>query len=183
MPRQPKNVAVFIGKFIVIAPLTLVLWWTLIPQYAWLLGQITGFVLTHLMGMPIGAMKVITDEAAVLNTDTSIEFMYNDRLFPFHIASIVNNLPPFLILVLASPGIGWRHQLRAIAIGIPILSAGQIIFIVYAFRYASQINQSPELPTAIGLFLMTLPFMLWIVLVYWNKVTEYLNALDSDTET
>jgi hypothetical protein len=183
MPAQPKNILVFIGKFTVIAPLTLALWWTIIPQYAWFLGQLAGFTLTHLVGMPIDALKVVTEESAVLNTDTSIEFMYRDQRFPFHIASIVNNLPPFLVLVLASPGIGWRRMTRAIAIGLPVLIAGQVFFVVYAFRFAIQISENPQVPTAFGLFLMTLPFMLWIVLVYWEKVSEYLNALDGDKES
>ncbi len=183
MPSQPKNILVFIGKFAVIAPLTLVLWWTIVPQYAWILGQAAGFILTHLVAMPIEALRVVTEESAVLNTDTSIEFTYRSQQFPFHIASIVNNLPPFLMLVLASPGIGWRRILKAMAIGLPVLMAGQVLFIVYAFRFAIQISENPEVPTAFGLFLMTLPFMLWIVLVYWEKISEYMNAFETDRET
>ena len=55
-------------------------------------------------------------------------------------------------------------------IGLGILSTGHVLFLVLMFMFSGQAQESPEIPTALGLFLMTMPFVLWIALAYWDKV-------------
>ncbi len=75
-------------------------------------------------------------------------------------------------MVLATGGITWGRRLRALAIGLGILFVGHVGFLAYLFAFTRQVQQSPQIPTAVGLFLLTLPFMLWIVLAYWQKLAE-----------
>ena len=44
------------------------------------------------------------------------------------------------------------------------------------FIFARQVQAAPEVPTAFGMFIMTLPFLLWIVFAYWDKVVELFDS-------
>ena len=176
MNIQPKTILIFAAKFLAVAPFVWLLWWWILPQYAWVIGQISGALITFPGGMTIEAMRVETSEALILNADTSLIYTYNGSERPIHIASLVSNLPPLIILVLATPAIKLSRAIRALAIGLPIIAAGHIAFITLAFVLQSQIQNAPEIPPAIGYVLLTLPFILWIILVHWETVAAYLDT-------
>lgn len=176
MNIQPKTILIFAAKFIAVAPVIWLLWWWILPQYAWLIGQIAGTLITFPGQMPIEAMRVESREALILNANTSLIYTYNATEHPIHIASLVSNLPPLLILILATPAIKLRPAIRALAIGTPIIAAGHILFITLAFILQSQIQNAPEIPTAIGYVFLTLPFILWIILIHWQTLAQYLNT-------
>ena len=164
------RVAFFCLKFSGILAVILFLWWWKVqPAYAGLLGWITGALLTHVAGIPIDSTYVEVDPAGVLSTKTILFFVMGQEDNPnIDMASIVANIPPYWALVLATPGLAVKRLIKVLLIGTGILGAGHVIFLVLMFRFGHLIQ--PEIPTAIALFLMTLPFMLWIVLAYWDKV-------------
>jgi hypothetical protein len=178
--RHP--IVMFLLRFILIAPIVLSIWWYFSPKYAWLLGQMTGTCITHLAGMTIETVRVTTEEASILNTDTTMTMGYEGREYPIQISRFMNNISPFIALVLASPGVAFLRRLKILAAGTAILILGQIIFLVSAFVFAQRIQEAPQIPTAFGLFLMTLPFMLWIVMVYWERLGEYMVDAMPDEE-
>ncbi len=180
MNIQSKTVLVFALKFVVVAPFVWLIWWWILPQYAWVIGQLAGTLISVAGTNPIEAMRVETGEALVLNAKTMLVYTYQGRDLPFDIASLVSNLPPLIILVLATPAIKLRRAIRAILIGIPIIALGHVGFITSAFLLQDQISKAPEIPTGIGYVLLTLPFVLWIVLVHWETVSDYMGAPKED---
>ena len=165
------RIAFFCLKFAVFSAVLLYLWWWKVqPQYVGLIGRIAGWILYNIANVPIEAMKVEIDPAGVLSTKTALVFIAEGQRYPIDVAYLVANIPPYFALVLATPGLAFRRVLKVLLIGLAILATGHILFLVLVFVFSGQVQESPEIPTAIGLFLMTLPFMLWIALAYWDKV-------------
>lgn len=165
-------IALFCARFAVLAPACLALWWWLVvPPYVWALGQVCAWTLIHVAGMPIEALKVTS--AGILNTETILVFVVDSRDHPIAVAHLVNNLPPFVILVLATSGLGVLRRLKVLGIGTGILVVCHAVFIVLVYVLAERIEQAPVWPVALGKFLLTLPFLLWIVLAYWEHVTAF----------
>lgn len=165
-----KAIALFCGKFVLFAPICLVLWWLAVPYYVWALGQFCAWVLIQ-FGVPIDAMKVTSQ--GILNTETVLAFIIKGKEWPIPFARMVNNLPSFVILVLATPALGLLRRLKILAIGIGILVAGHALFLVLVCAFKEQINQAPEIPIALGKFLLTIPFILWIILAYWDEMKAF----------
>lgn len=177
------GIAFFVLKFIVFSAVLLFLWWwKLQPQYVNVIGRTAAGVLMTIARMPIEGIAVEVDPSGVLTTKIALAFFYQERRFPIEIGYLVANVPPYIALVLATSGLGLSRTLRIIAIGCGILAAGHVLFLVFVFSFARQIQDSPEIPTAIGLFIMTLPFLLWTVLAYWDKVKDVLLETDTPQE-
>lgn len=176
-----KTILIFALRFLLAAALIWPLWWWILPQYAWIIGQISGTLTTFSGDMKIDALRVETGESLMFNANTSLVFTHQGNEYPFQIASLVSNLPPFLILFLATPGIKLKKGLRALVIGIPVIAAGHIAFITLAFVFQNQIQKQPEIPTGIGYVFLTLPFTLWLTLIHWETVSGYLNATEIDS--
>lgn len=165
---QVKTVLIFVLRFSIIAPGVLVLWWLLVPAYVWALGQVSGGIINSIVDAPLEAMKVISD--GILNTHTSLVYFVEGRERTIEIAFIVNNVPSFVTLVLATAGLGFRKRLGILAIGMAILIADHFLFLVSSYVFRAQIAESPEVFVAFGKFSLTLPFVLWIVLAYWEGI-------------
>lgn len=166
-----RRIAFFCLKFTVFLSVLLFLWWWKVqPQYVGLIGRITSAILRYIASVPIEAMIIEIDPAGVMSTKTILVWVIEGRQYPFDVSYLVANIPPYFALVLATPGLAIKRLLKVLLIGLAILAAGHILFLVLAFVFSAQIQKSPELPTAIGLFLMTMPFVLWIALAYWDKV-------------
>ena len=165
------RIAFFCLKFAVFSAVLLYLWWWKVqPQYVGLIGRITGAILRYIMSVPIDAMKIEIDPAGVMSTKTILVWVVEGRRYPIDVSYLVANIPPYFALVLATPGLAIRRLLKVLLIGLAILATGHILFLVLVWVFSGQIQKSPEIPTAIGLFLMTMPFVLWIALAYWDKV-------------
>ncbi len=170
-PSHSRGILIFCLKFAVIAPVCMIVWWTVVPSYVWGLGQICAIIIVHAAGIPIEAMAVTSE--GVLNTKTVLVFISEGNRQSMEIARFVNNLPPFVSLVLATPGLPVLRRMKVLAIGSAVLFASHAVFLVPFFVFAQRIEKAPELPLAFGMFLLTLPFVLWIALAYWDRVTAY----------
>lgn len=163
-------VTLFLLKFVIIvAGLLLVWWWIVQPPYVWVAGQTAGILIRYVMGASLDGMRVAISEKGVLSTMTSLEYIYGDDTARINVAFLVANLPTYFALVLATSGIGWARRAKALAYGGSILFAGHVVFLVVMFTFAQKVQAAPEVPTAFGIFVMTLPFLLWIVFAYWEQ--------------
>ncbi|MCH7959371.1 MAG: hypothetical protein IID08_04545 [Candidatus Hydrogenedentes bacterium] len=129
--------------------------------------------LIHLRGAPIEAMRVVTDPEGVLNVRTGLIYYMNSTQREIAIVYLVSNLPSFLILVLATPRLQLRRRIRALSIGLSVLAVGHVAFIVMAFTMTDSGNGAPQ---AVGTFLLTLPFLLWLALVYWEELSGLIGS-------
>lgn len=170
-----------LGKFTIravfIGPIAWVLWWNTLPGYAWTIGQLSGITINALSSETIVALRTFTEPYHYFNTGTSIIFETSTNEFPFAIVPLIAGVPAFTVLMLSTPGLAMKRRLISICAGIAALLAGQIAFISSAFIFREAMGSSPEIPTALGLLLMTLPFPLWIAGT-WPDATN-----DSETPT
>lgn len=181
---QGAGIVLFCLKFGLFSALLLPLWWWLLqPIYVNVLGQVAGIFLRSVVQLPLEAVRVVVNEAGVLQSDTTLVYVRDSGEFPINVAYLVANVPPFVALVLATAGLGFARALKVLATGVGVLFVGQTIFIVIAFAYSERVERSPEIPTAFGLFLMTLPFLLWIVLAYWDRLGEFFEDAEPEKET
>lgn len=165
------NIAIFCLRFAVFAPICLyVWWWLLLPPYAYVLGQISSVCINLFTDAPIIAMKVVPNENSVLNADTNLRYITAERQLRFEISYLVDSLPPFIILVLATPGLKFLRRLKVLAIGAGLYFAGQVLYITGFYLFSSSLAKSAEIGIALGQFWLTLPFIMWIVLVYWERI-------------
>lgn len=172
--RSRGAVALFLLKFAVFAAALLgVWWWVLQPPYVWTAGQVAAVLIRYVMGVDLEGMRVEVDNRGVLNTMTSLVYLHGGDKAQINVAFLVANLPAYVALVLATAGITWMHRLRAIAYGSAILFVGHVVFLVIMFTFARKVQAAPEVPTAFGIFVMTLPFLLWIVFAYWEHASAW----------
>jgi len=111
MNARLRLIFIFTAKVVLIAPFVWLLWWWILPHYAWSIGQIGGTIIIYLGRMPIEAMRIESNEALILNANTILIFTYNQLEYPFDVTSLVSNIPPFLILVGATPSIRFRRAI------------------------------------------------------------------------
>lgn len=164
----------FCLKFALIAPICMALWWwKLLPPYTWVLGQLSGGIINLFAEQPIEGMSVVPNPEGVLSSDTSLVYMVGGLERGLEVSDLVNSAVPFVILVLATGGLGVWRRIRILALGSIILFCGQAIFIVFFFLFAKQISESQEIGTALGQFFLTLPFAMWIVMAYWDRLVSY----------
>jgi len=168
-PRK-RSVLAFCAKFILFAPVLTALWWYLIPQYGWFLVQTSGSILRFVLGEPIQAGWITAD--GVLNTKSMLVFSFPEMTRSLPIAQLVTNIPPYIALVLATSGIAHWRRVRILLLGVAILSAGHILYIVVLSHWQAALMQASELPVAVMQFFLTLPFLLWIVFAYWDRIAN-----------
>ncbi len=155
----------FCVKFLVVVIPLVCLWWSLIPIYGWILVQISGVILKYVMGVPIVAGGIRSD--GILNTGSIVYFVIQgyeyEKASP--IALLVTNVPPFIALMLITR-IGWKSKLWKSLLGVGILALGHILFMVLVLRYQEALKAYSELPVAVIQFYLTMPFMLWLAMVF-----------------
>jgi len=145
-----------------------VLWWLALPWYGKVLLQATGMPLKYLLGMPIESGSI--EVGGVLNTHTILTFVVEGHRRSMSIALLVTNLPPYIALVLATAGLTWKRRLLILFYGSSILCFFHVAFIILALRFYNIMQLESEIPTAVAQFFLTLPFMLWIVFAYWDRL-------------
>lgn len=149
-------------------PLFLVLWGYLLPAYGALLGHVTGALISVFQGTTVA--DVVVEPHGLFNTQTVLAFVIPGHTPRLNIGALVFNIPPFLALMLLSPGLPLRRRFWSTVVGVVILCVGHTLYIALAFRYASAIAKAPEIPTALGELFLTLPFLLWIILGYGDRL-------------
>ena len=161
-------------KFVFLAPICLVAWLLVLPWYTWVLAYASEFILKYAAHYPIAAVEVTG--AGFLNTGTTLTYTMNEhRLTMQDVGHLVTNVAPFVALVLATSGLGVWRRLKILAAGVGIIFVFHAATIV--LRYA---GGRTTLPTAIGFIAITLPFLLWIVLAYWDAVIAYFGGDDEN---
>ncbi len=155
----------FCMKFLLVVIPLVCIWWSLIPIYGWMLVQISGVILKYVMGVPIVAGGI--HSLGFLNTSSTIYFVIQGQEFEkaSPIALLVTNLPPFVSLMIITK-MGWRSKLWKSLLGAGIIALGHVLFIVIALKYQEVLKEYSELPTAVIQFYLTMPFMLWIAMVF-----------------
>jgi len=172
-----KGLLFFCLKFLVLVTVLVVVWWLAIPAYGYLLIQVTGGVLKGVMGVAIEAGRIET--GGVLNTDSLLVFVHDGGIASkMPIALLVTNLPPYWALVLATAGLRWRRRLAILGYGSAILVFSHVLHIVVVLKYGAVLQRVSEVPTAVAQFYLTLPFLLWIVLAYWDRIGALLGEND-----
>ncbi len=160
----------FCAKFLVFVTVLVAAWWMFLPYYGQFLLQVSGGILKYALGLPIESGRVVSKE--LLNTGTDLVFrMAEGRIRGLHIALLTTNVPPYLALVLATGGLALGRRLRVMAYGFGILCAFHLIFIIVFMRFQETLAKASEIPTAVVLFFLTLPFLMWIVFAYWDRLT------------
>lgn len=89
-----------------------------------------------------------------------------------NIPSSIDNVVPFLVLMLATPGVGPGRRMRGLACGIGILLIAHILVAVFTTRWVSN-----PVPSQLDFFLsllsstvmVALPFLIWVVLT-WQEL-------------
>ena len=147
-------------------------WWSLLPYYAEGLMQVSGRILVSVFDFPIDSGHIVV--GGLLNTETQLSLVSQGRGLKQPIAVLVTNVAPYWALVLATSGITWLRRIWILLFGSAILIAGHILFIVLAVRLKDLLAINPEIPYAVSQFYLTLPFLLWIVLAYWDKIAGYM---------
>ena len=163
--RPLRKALAFIARFALLAPVCLVLWWLALPVYARVLGTVAGLVLRIAPGLPIDGVAVKPD--GILNTRTVLTLTGINQ--GIAIGELTSNIAPFIALVLATGGLPMRRRLFGLLAGTAVLAACHLLFLTIAFAFAEPLARAPQLPTALGQLFITLPFLLWVVLVYWGR--------------
>lgn len=176
-PLPLRSVLFLVLGFAVLAPVCLYIWMNLlIPYYAGFVGHVSAGIL-RVLGVAVDSVRV--ESGGVWNSHTKLYLSENDFAF----ALLTLNIAPYVALILASPGLGLARRAIVLAIGVLILSVCHVAFVVLAFYYRDSLREANQVPVAIGQLFITLPFLLWLVLAYWDKLLALVNlAGQADTE-
>ena len=168
-----RSAAVLTGKFIVLAPICMVVWLLVLPVYAHILAYAGGSIFRYGYGLNVMAIRV--DAGGFLNTDTSITYtiMTTEKTLP-QLGKLVGNVAPFVALVLATPRLKLRRRLRIIGIGTLLIFISHLATVVIRLIGRGPVMGQTPLTTTIGFVSITLPFLLWIVLAYWGQLMALL---------
>lgn len=175
---QAWGLPAFCLKFLVAVIALVMLWWWLLPYYGYVLLQATGIPLRYLFGMAIEAGRV--EASGLMRTGTQLIYTIAGHERSMHIALLATNVPPYAALILATAGLGWLRRIRILLQGVGILCLFHMLFIIVALRFQDDLLKVSEIPSAIILFFLTLPFMLWIVFAYWDRIRSLGRGKDND---
>ena len=171
--RQLRGVIALALRFMLFAPPCLGVWWLVLPAYAYFLGFVASVLLKYVINVPVASFRVfntgILSDHGFLNTGTQIAFVVKGTPHEYDkLAYLTTNVAPFVALVLSTPGLGLRRRGKVIALGVAILVATHVAFIIIAYTMGRS-----EVSTAVGETFITLPLLLWIVLAYWEHLASY----------
>lgn len=183
-PGKVFGLIAFMLRFLVLAMVLVAAWWWAMPWYAQLLGQVGGGIARFGLGVPITGIAVLPH--GFLNTETLLRFYVDTGSAKpaeptLLVAQLVTNLVPYLALVLATGGMPRRKRLRVLAMGSAIIVCGHMVFVPVFLAFQAQLQHYNEVVTATMQFFLILPFLLWIWLVYSERIATYL-AEDDDND-
>jgi hypothetical protein len=157
-------------RFLVLAAVIVpLLWKFVIPYYAWFISFML-YPLHNALGDDIARIGLALD--GMLNTKTQVLYhMQRGIVIEWPAASpLYSNIGPYIALVLATGGITWKRRFYDLLIGLAVLFACQVAFTFVMVRFRQPFMTAYHFPEALGQFFMTLPFLLWIVLAYWQHI-------------
>ncbi|MBX7255277.1 MAG: hypothetical protein K1Y02_02855 [Candidatus Hydrogenedentes bacterium] len=170
----------FCVKLFVLAPVCLCLWWQIMPAYALGLGHVTAFILRAIFGYPI--QGVVVHAQGVMNVDTVMGYVVMGQPNTLPIAQLVSNIGTFCALMLATGRLGFRRLALGTAAGIAILAFTHAAYLVTFYSLAKTIARDQTYFVAFAQVLLTLPFILWIVLAFWDQMPWAKPATSQETD-
>lgn len=169
MGKNVFGVIFFCIKFLLLViPLVLVWWLYALPWYGEFLKQVSGSILKFGMGMDIISGDLILE--GLLNTESKLTFAIGAHEPAMPIVKLVSNIPPYIALVLATPALGLIKKIKLIGYGVALLSFCHVAFIVFALSIEEGQMDYSKIPTALAQFFITLPFLLWVIFAYWDRI-------------
>ncbi len=179
-PSRVRTLLFFCIRFIVLAPLVLAAWWSVMPYYVSALGHTCAWFMRVALHQPIEGIQVSSE--GVLNTAMTLGFISADNELTIEVSLIVTNIAPFVALLLATPGLAFRRRMTVLAIGSAILILGHALYLVLGYVCAPTIAQRPEVPMAAAELSVMLPFLLWIVMAYWDRIAQRMFSAQADDQ-
>lgn len=164
------SILMFLLRFLVLLPFCLVLWWLILPYYGMAQAVLVKIMLMHTLGVVIEAIEIVPE--GILNTKT--QFIIHARTVSrgISLGDLATNIAPYAALILATVQIPLRSRLRALAMGIGVLMFCHWTYIILAFYFAKPIRNAPSLPAAFAEVFLTLPFLLWAVFAYSERLSS-----------
>jgi hypothetical protein len=181
--KRVGGLLLFMVRFFLLVVPLVVGWWALVPYYGMLLAQLAGGLAHYVLGMTLLGVGVRLEPETVLNTGTNILFQVPATDKPFHqfempVALLVTNLAPYLALVLATWGIPLWQRLKVLLIGSSIIIAGHVLFVTILLRFQDALKQYSEIATSTIQLFLVMPVLLWVWLVYSEKISAYLEEAE-----
>jgi hypothetical protein len=165
-----KMLLLFLLRFAIAAPLCFVFWFQfLLPLYAHAIGALALYVVYLTADSSIQGVLIVRD--GLFNSLTTIQFVTATERPTLPLAQVCTNVAPYLALVLASGGLKWKRRAAVAFIGVLILALIHLLHLVCAFVWRDTVAAHPQVPTVLGQFVITLPFLLWIILCHWNSIS------------
>ncbi len=187
---QPRigRLAYLCAKFLLFAVVLAVAWWSFLPVYSWALMEVVGIILRTFAHVPIEAGEI--RKAGILNTESLLAYRIAGTWLAIPVALLITNIPPYTALVMATAGLSWRRRLANLGYGCTLLVFGHVVFLLWAVLirwWQVQAGQGvsgepPQIYAAVLQFYLTLPFLLWIVFPYWDKLSESRRSATPMTE-
>lgn len=168
MKRLP--IKQFLLRLAILLPTFVVLCWLVSPWYVWFIGNITAALYNFLATEAITGVSVAIPDNAVLNSSVRLIYDTEEGVFPMDAGTLIGNFAPYLALVLATPGVWPLRWYRALWRGAAILIMLHIAMIFVLFAARDSIEETLELTSGVSVFVLTLPFGLWIWLVCWESL-------------
>ena len=172
-------------KFMVIVPFITVGWWLLLPYYSHVLLQLAGSVLLFVLRVPVESGSILIE--GILNTNSKLAFNINGKPLFMDLALITTNLAPYVALIFATGQIPFQKRLRILGAGSAIIVVTHVLCCtLFFYLIYSHIDDaayleggSPPFYITLTQFMLTLPFLLWIVFAYWPQLTRIGSGTES----
>jgi len=115
----------------------------------------------------------------------NLTFVCNGRektMPPGFVVTVIGNLAPFLALVGATPGIGWRRACRAAGIGIAIFFLWHVIQLsaLLIAGVATSLTGPTGLARLLATISVVLPFAVWLLLTRPPFIFQYFSGTQGE---
>ena len=139
-----KRTLIFFVRFLIAAPICLVLGWLLSPPYIWVVGQCAGSIWRFLLHAPVEAMHVKSQ--GILNTGSLLVYVVSGHERELPIVPLVTNLPSYIALVMATVGLTIKRRLVITGLGSANLFVSHIVYVVNVASYGPFLEKWPQVP-------------------------------------
>lgn len=168
---------VFALRFLGVAVVSLALMGLLLKPYTHLLRWVVGAALNWFATFGITSSAVEGDWFKV-----TLSFTVNESIKTMPAGFVAMNLPAFVALVGATPGIGVRRTVRSLAVGCGVFFVWHVVQL--SVLLVAGVTMNLASPTGVARFLATisvvLPFALWLVLARPPFIVEYFRGMGGE---
>lgn len=171
-------------RFVLIVPFITMGWWLVLPYYSHVLLQSAGSLLRFVLQVPIESGSIIVD--GIFNTGSQLIFKISGEIVLMDLALLTTNLAPYVALVLATGQIKTKRRMGILGLGSGIIVATHILsttlffYLIYSHIDDTAYLEAGTPPFYITLtqFMLTLPFLLWIIFAIWPQLAKTLQGGD-----